>query len=100
MGFSRLIVPSERIPRVPHQDQSHICGNAAEIQAALTRLLPASVVEFRRHGNATIPAQTLVSVAMIAWGWLSGGNRSHPVGVIVGNWSFRESSNRRHVWHV
>ena len=73
MGFSRLIVPSERIPRVSHQDQTHICGNALEIQAALSRVVPASVVEFRRHGNATISAQTLVSLAMITWGWLSGG---------------------------
>ena len=68
-----FIVPSERIPRVPHPDQKRICGNAAEIQAALSRVVPASVVEFRRHGNATIPAQTLVSLAMITWGWLSGG---------------------------
>lgn len=56
-----------------HQDQKHICRNASEIQAVLSKLLPASVIEFRRHGNAVIPAQTLVSVALIMWGWLSGG---------------------------
>lgn len=64
-----------------HQDQQHICQNASEIQAVLTKLLPASVIEFRRHGNATIPAQTLVSVAIIAWGWLSVGTIDDRVGI-------------------
>lgn len=56
-----------------HQDQAHVAPNVAEIQAALTKIIPTSVVQFQRHGNATLSAQTLVSVALITWGWLSGG---------------------------
>ena len=47
-----------------HQDQTHVAPNVAEIQAALAKIIPASIVEYRRHGNATLSAQTLVSVAL------------------------------------
>ncbi len=58
---------------MPHQDRSHDAVNVSEIQAALARVVPASLAEFRRHGNALIPADTLVAVALLTWGWLSGG---------------------------
>ncbi len=68
-----FIVPSERIPRVPHQDQKNDASNLAQIQAALSRVLPQTLDGCQRHGNATIPVETLAALAMLCWGWLSGG---------------------------
>lgn len=68
-----FIVPSERIPRVPHQDQKNIATHLAELQAALASVIPESLDGCQRHGNATIPTETLAALAMLCWGWLSGG---------------------------
>jgi Transposase DDE domain len=58
---------------VPHQDIPDIGDPEAELQAALEQILPKSLSGIQRHGNATIPAETLVALAMLCWGWLSGG---------------------------
>jgi Transposase DDE domain len=68
-----FIVPWERIPEVPHQDQQNDPVHIAEIQAALSRLLPESLRGVQRHGNATILPETLAALAMLCWGWLSDG---------------------------
>lgn len=58
---------------MPHQDQTNDAAHLAEIQAALSRVLPESFDGCQRHGNATISAETLAAIAMLCWGWLSGG---------------------------
>lgn len=52
-----------------HQDQHDVRTTARNLEDVFQFLLPSSLKEIVRHGNAVIDAFTLAAVAFACWGW-------------------------------
>lgn len=63
-----------------HQDQVHLRKNLESFKAVFRYLLPDEAGCIRRHGNAQLQPSWLAAVAVVCWGWSTGGTLTDRVG--------------------